>query len=86
MTHIKYPDELGRPVPRGPDWQKPMQHQANWQGEAMHLSALLHEALTRVEAAEDKLAKAVVALHQMLEDSEYWSPYARATLARLEEK
>jgi len=76
MTYIKYPVELGQPVPYEP----------NWKNEAMRLSALLHEALTRVEAAEDKLAKAVVALHQMLEDSEYWSPYARATLAELEGK
>jgi tetrahydromethanopterin S-methyltransferase subunit A len=41
-------------------------------------------ALKGQRAAEAKLAKAVEALRQMLEDPEYWSPYARATLAELE--
>lgn len=45
MTYIKYPDELGRPVPSGP----------NWQIEAIRLSALLHEAMIRAEIAEVKL-------------------------------
>lgn len=40
--------------------------------------------LERAEVAESKLAKAVVTLREMLEDSEYWWPYARATLAELE--
>lgn len=31
----------------------------NWQSEAMHQNALLHDALTRAEVAEAKLAKAV---------------------------
>lgn len=31
-----------------------------------------------------KLAKAVEALREMLEDPEYWSPYARAMLIELE--
>lgn len=33
-----------------------------------------------------KLAKAVEALQEMLEDPEYWSPYARATLSELEKR
>jgi hypothetical protein len=35
---------------------------ADWQSEAMHQNALLHDALTRAEVAEAKLAKAVAAL------------------------
>lgn len=35
MTHIKYPDELGRPVPYEP----------NWKNEAIRLSDLLHQAI-----------------------------------------
>jgi hypothetical protein len=37
MTHIK--------LPRESEWQKSMQHEANWQGEAIRLSDLLHEAI-----------------------------------------
>ena len=33
----------------------------NWQSEAMHQNALLHDALTRAKVAEAKLAKAEVA-------------------------
>jgi len=43
-------------------------------------------SLHRAEVAEAELAEAVGALRDMLEDSEYWSPYARATLAELEGK
>jgi len=38
----------------------------NWQSEAMHQNALLHDALTRAEVAEAKLAKAVDALKEIL--------------------
>jgi hypothetical protein len=49
-------------------------------------SSLKQLEVWRAEAAEAKLAKAVAALRDMLEDSEYWSPYARAVLAELEGK
>ena len=62
MTHIKYPNEMGRPVPSGPDWQKPLPHETNWQkplphepnwqNEAMRLSALLHSAMMGSANAE----------------------------------
>jgi len=39
---------------------------ASWQSEAMHQNALLHDALTRAEVAEAKLAKAVDALKEIL--------------------
>jgi hypothetical protein len=108
MTHIKYPNELGPPVPYHP----------NWQNEAMRQNALLHSAMTggaeaearaakfelerdallrvvtdnhvalqRAEDAEAKLAKAVAALRQMMEDAEYpdavWET-GEAVLAELE--
>jgi len=47
------------------------------------LSRTWATAAVNLEVSEGKLAKAVVALRDMLEDSEYWSPYARATLAEL---
>jgi hypothetical protein len=34
----------------------------DWQSEAMHQNKLLHDALTRAEVAEARLAKAVLAL------------------------
>jgi glycyl-tRNA synthetase beta subunit len=37
----------------------------------------------RAQKAEARVAKAVAALHQMLDDPEYWSPYARTTLAEI---
>lgn len=66
MTHIKWPNELGPPVPRGPDWQKPMQHEANWQGEAMRLSALLHSAMLGGAKTHAKLALAIEALDEAI--------------------
>jgi hypothetical protein len=38
----------------------------NWQSEAMHQNALLHDALTRAEVAEAKLDKAVTALRYVV--------------------
>jgi len=35
----------------------------NWQSEAMHQNALLHDALTRAEVADANLAKSVSALN-----------------------
>jgi hypothetical protein len=66
MTHIKYPDELGRPVPDEPDRQP----------EAMRLKALLHDAMVVGAKAEAKLAKAVAALRAIKEEARYdtaWS-------------
>ena len=48
------------------------------------LSQTWATAAVNREVSEGKLAEAVKALRDMLEDSEYWSPYARATLAELE--
>lgn len=48
-----------------------------------NLSHLWATAAVNCEVSEGKLAEAVGALRDMLEDSEYWSPYARAMLARL---
>jgi hypothetical protein len=53
-----------------------MQHEANWQGEAMRLSALLHSAMLGGAKAEAKLAKAVAALRAIKEEARYdtaWS-------------
>ena len=44
----------------------------------------LAECLEQNALLEARLSKAVEALREMLEDPEYWSPYARATLAGLE--
>jgi hypothetical protein len=52
MTHIKYPNELGSPVPYEPNWKK----------EAMRQNALLHGAMMGSAKAEAKLAKALEAL------------------------
>ena len=52
MTHIKWPNELGRPVPYEP----------NWQNEAIRLSILLHSAMLGGAKAETKLALAIEAL------------------------
>ena len=38
----------------------------HWQSEAMHQNKLLHDALTRAEVAEAKLAKAIAALDEAL--------------------
>jgi hypothetical protein len=38
----------------------------NWQSEAMHQNSLLHDALTRAEVAEAKLAKATDALKELI--------------------
>lgn len=59
MTHIKWPNELGPPVP----------HEPNWQNEAMRQSALLHSAMLGGARAEAKLAKAVEALKGVVP---YW--------------
>jgi hypothetical protein len=40
--------------------------EADWQSEAMHKNALLHDALTRAAAAEAKLAKAIAALDEAI--------------------
>ena len=40
--------------------------EADWQSDAMHQNKLLHDALTRAEAAEAKLAKAIAALDEAL--------------------
>ena len=71
MTHIKWPNELGLPVPHEPKWPNelgpPVPYEPNWQGEAMRLSALLHNALTRAATAEAKLARAVETLRVIAE-------------------
>lgn len=38
----------------------------DWQSEAMHQNKLLHDALTRAEAAEAKLTKAIAALDEAI--------------------
>jgi hypothetical protein len=38
----------------------------HWQSEAMHQNKLLHDALTRAEVAEAKLAKAIAALDEAI--------------------
>jgi hypothetical protein len=40
--------------------------EADWQSDAMHQNKLLHDALTRAEVAEAKLAKAIAALDEAL--------------------
>lgn len=44
MTHIKYPNELGAPVPYEP----------NWHNEAMRQNALLHSAMAGGAAASKR--------------------------------
>jgi len=61
MTHIKWPNELGPPVPRGPDWQN----------EAMRQSALLYQALSQKLELEIKLAKASEGLKFYSEQADY---------------
>ena len=56
MTHIKYPNELGRPVPIEP----------NWQAEAIRQNRLLHSAMLGGARAEAKLAKAVDIIKQVI--------------------
>ena len=40
--------------------------EADWQYESMHKNAQMHDAMTRAEAAEAKLAKAIAALDEAL--------------------
>jgi hypothetical protein len=47
MTHIKYPNELGAPVPYEP----------NWKNEAMRQNALLHGAMMGSANAEARVAQ-----------------------------
>jgi hypothetical protein len=47
MTHIKYPNELGSPVPYEP----------NWKNEAMRQNALLHSAMMGSANAEARVAQ-----------------------------
>ena len=61
MTHIKWPNELGPPVP----------HEPNWQNEAMRQSALLHQALSQKIDLEIKLAKAIEGLKFYSEQEDY---------------
>jgi exoribonuclease II len=65
----------------------------HWQVEAMHQNALLNDALTRAEAAEAKLAKAVQALRWVVSAKGLTDPTeygysaiknARALLAEME--
>jgi hypothetical protein len=56
MTHIKWPNELGRPVPYEP----------NWQNEAIRLSALLHSAMLGGAKTHAKLALAIEALDEAI--------------------
>ena len=60
---------------------------AGWKSEAMHQNRLLHDALTRAETAEAKLAKAVAAIRVMMDEAEYpdevWK-IGSAVLAELE--
>ena len=56
MTHIKWPNELGPPVP----------HEPNWQNEAMQQSALLHQALSEKRELEIKLDVVLEALKTTL--------------------
>jgi len=87
MTHIKYPNELGAPVPIEPNWQ-------NWQNEAMRQNALLHSAMmgsanaearaTKFELERDALLRVVVDNHVALtraEDAEAKAEDAEAKLA-----
>jgi hypothetical protein len=80
MTHIKYPNELGAPVPIEP----------NWQNEAMRQNALLHSAMMgsanaearaiQLELERDALLRVVTDNHVALTRAED----AEAKLARLE--
>ena len=60
---------------------------ADWQSEAMHQNRLLHDALTRAEVAEARLAKAAAAIRVMMDEAEYpdevWK-IGSAVLAELE--
>lgn len=58
MTHIKYPNHLGDPMPSYSNWKTPVPHDTNWQAEAMRQNRLLHDAMLRAAKAEAKLAKA----------------------------
>jgi hypothetical protein len=70
MTHIKYPNELGAPVPCEP----------NWKNEAMRQSALLHSAMmgsanaearaTQLELERDALMRVVTDNHVALTRAE----------------
>jgi hypothetical protein len=56
MTHIKWPNELGSPVPYEP----------NWQNEAIRLSILLHSAMRGGAKTHAKLALAIEALDEAI--------------------
>lgn len=56
MTHIKWPNELGPPVP----------HEPNWQNEALRQNALLHSAMLGGAREAAKLARAVDIIKQII--------------------
>lgn len=56
----------------------------HWQVEAMQQNALLHDALTRAETAEAKLAKAVEESHRWkMECEDFWRKREDAAEAKL---
>lgn len=70
MTHIKYPNQLGPPVP----------HEPNWKNEAIRQNAMLHSAMigsanaearaTQLELERDALLRVVTDNHVALQRAE----------------
>lgn len=91
MTHIKWPNELV-PPPQALSAdletmraERDAARNTHWQVEAMQQNALLHDALTRAETAEAKLAKAVEFFQEVRRNGDTrFASMAIAVLAELE--